>query len=80
MKIRKRAAIITLPLGERYGGILQAYSLQKIIHNLGMDVVAISIPRQSPLKLLANRVIKTTLHIVKPGVLNMTSKDILINR
>lgn len=78
MKIRKRVAIITLPLGENYGGILQAYSLQKIVHNLGMNVVTASIPKQNSLKLLANRVIKTVLHIVKSSVSNMTSKDILI--
>ena len=78
MKIRKRVAIITLPLGENYGGILQAYSLQKIVHNLGMNVVTASIPKQNSLKLLANRVIKTVLHIVKSSVSNLTSKDILI--
>lgn len=77
MKLRKRAAIITLPLGENYGGILQAYSLQKIVHSLGIDVVTASIPKQSRLKLLAKRIAKTALHIMKPNISNMTSKDIL---
>lgn len=31
-------AILTLPLGENYGGILQAYALQRVIRNMGHDV------------------------------------------
>jgi len=33
-----RIAILTLPLGHNYGGILQAYALQKFLMSLGHDV------------------------------------------
>ena len=30
-----KIGILTQPLGENYGGILQAYALQKVLRNLG---------------------------------------------
>ena len=78
MKLKKQAVIITLPLGENYGGILQAYSLQKTIHDLGVDAVTTSIPKQGRFKLFVKRIAKTILHIIKPNISNMTSKDVLI--
>lgn len=36
-----KIAIMTQPLGSNYGGIIQAYALQKILRDLGHDVVTI---------------------------------------
>lgn len=37
-----KIGIITLPLHTNYGGILQAYALQKVLENMGHDVTIIS--------------------------------------
>ncbi len=39
-----KIGIITLPLHYNYGGILQAYALQKIIHEMGHEVYTINPP------------------------------------
>jgi len=36
-----KIAILTQPLGNNYGGIMQAYALQKVLRDLGHDVVTI---------------------------------------
>lgn len=36
-----KIAILTQPLGHNYGGIMQAYALQKVLSDLGHDVVTI---------------------------------------
>lgn len=38
-----KVAIFTQPIKTNYGGILQAFSLQKVIHKLGHDVVTIHV-------------------------------------
>lgn len=38
----KKIGIITLPLHTNYGGILQAYALQKVLESMGHDAVIIS--------------------------------------
>jgi polysaccharide pyruvyl transferase WcaK-like protein len=38
---QKKIAILTQPLKTNYGGILQAYALQKVIKSLGHDVITI---------------------------------------
>lgn len=38
----KKIGILTLPLHTNYGGILQAYALQKVLENMGHDVTIIS--------------------------------------
>lgn len=40
--MKKKIAILTLPLGHNYGGIIQNYALQKTLKNLGSDVVTIN--------------------------------------
>lgn len=37
-KNRKKAIILTLPLENNYGGLLQAYALQRVVSELGLDV------------------------------------------
>ena len=36
-----RIGILTLPLHENYGGILQAYALQKVLEDMGHDTLII---------------------------------------
>lgn len=36
-----KIAIMTQPLGHNYGGIMQAYALQKVLRNLGHEVITI---------------------------------------
>ena len=74
----KKAVIITLPLGENYGGILQAYALQKVISDLGMNAVTVHISKQRRLTITIKMVAKTILHVIKPSISNLTSKDTLI--
>lgn len=38
----KKIGILTLPLHTNYGGILQAYALQKVLENMGHEVIIIS--------------------------------------
>lgn len=50
-----RIAILTLPLNTNYGGILQAYALQKVLQSLGHDVIVLNqdrTTRQSQLMVL----------------------------
>lgn len=42
-----KIAILTLPLRVNYGGILQAYALQKVLSNLGHETVVIDAPREA---------------------------------
>lgn len=45
-----KIGVLTLPLAYNYGGILQAYALQKVIKNMGYDVERINYPfiREEP--------------------------------
>ncbi|MBY7766020.1 polysaccharide pyruvyl transferase family protein [Vibrio fluvialis] len=42
-----KIAIMTQPLHTNYGGLLQAYALQKFIRNLGHDVLTVDLPFKS---------------------------------
>ncbi|WP_458409770.1 polysaccharide pyruvyl transferase family protein [Bacteroides congonensis] len=42
-----KIAILTQPLYTNYGGILQAYAVQKILRNMGHEVVTLDIPYQN---------------------------------
>lgn len=48
-----KIGIITLPLHNNYGGILQAYALQKVLQKLGHDVVVIDKSRYIKLPILS---------------------------
>ena len=39
-----KICILTQPLGDNYGGILQAYALQKVLRDLGHDVTTLRFP------------------------------------
>lgn len=43
-----KIAIMTQPLGSNYGGIMQAFALQKILKNMGHDVVTIDYKHKKP--------------------------------
>lgn len=47
-----RIGILTLPLHENYGGILQAYALQKILEGMGHDTLILDKKRRVELPLL----------------------------
>jgi hypothetical protein len=47
-----KIGIVTLPLHNNYGGILQAYALQKVLQNLGHDAVVIDKSRYIKLPVL----------------------------
>lgn len=59
-----KIGIITLPLLTNYGGLLQAYALQKILHRLGYEVETLQIPYKKRLStkrlpfVYAKRIIK----------------------
>lgn len=46
MNSRKKIAILTLPLGHNYGGIMQNFALQRVLKNLGHD--PLTIDRRNP--------------------------------
>ena len=64
-----KIGVLTLPLAYNYGGILQAYALQKVIKEMGYDVERINYPfvRQEPnIKTIIKRCIsKYLLHRYK---------------
>lgn len=45
-----RIAIVTLPLHSNYGGILQAYALQTVLHKMGHDVIFVKYPHKHNFK------------------------------
>lgn len=47
-----RIGVLTLPLHENYGGILQAYALQKVLQDMGHDALIIDKVRRVELPLL----------------------------
>lgn len=62
-----RIAVLSLPLGDNYGGILQAYALQKILEELGHDVIFLDKDRIVRLPLftrLKHYIIKTIKNII----------------
>ena len=61
-----RIAILTLPLGENYGGILQAYALSTYIKSLGHQPIGLN--RVANLQPLWKRVAHRVLDPILPGV------------
>jgi len=56
--MKNKIAILTLPLGHNYGGIIQNYALQKLLSNMGHDVVTINRRADNPhskIKILASK-------------------------
>lgn len=49
-KIKSRVAILTLPLTNNYGGILQAYALKEVLQSYNYDTLLIDYRRKSPAK------------------------------
>lgn len=62
-----KIGILTLPIAENYGGILQAIALYRYLHNQGHDVVLIYKEFKQPLlkKLIKNLLIKIPFHDFK---------------
>lgn len=59
-----RIGILTLPLTYNYGGLLQNYALQKVLKDMGHDVVTINLPYKRqlpPLNILLRRSVKCLL-------------------
>lgn len=59
-----RIAVLTLPLHTNYGGILQAYALQKVLTRMGHDVCHIEerhFPQKINLLLIGPKILKRTL-------------------
>lgn len=55
-----KIGILTLPLWNNYGGIIQAYALQKVISNLGHETYLINYhyPVPSTLKIFKNKIVR----------------------
>ncbi|MGM1055650.1 MAG: polysaccharide pyruvyl transferase family protein [Bacteroidota bacterium] len=56
--MKNKIALLTLPLGHNYGGIIQNYALQKVLAKMGHDVVTIDRIADNPhskIKILANK-------------------------
>lgn len=64
-----KIAILTQPLGKNYGGIMQAYALQRVLQNFGHDVVTID---RQPEK---RRLIKRLLLPFKPIIYKLIGRD-----
>lgn len=47
MNMKKKIGILTQPLINNYGGILQAYALQKVLEDMGYDVWTLDVPLSS---------------------------------
>lgn len=58
---------LTLPLWYNYGGIIQAYSLQRALKSLGHETVLLDYhhPIPSPIRLIRNRIARATKHILR---------------
>ena len=57
--MKKKIAILTQPLGENYGGIIQNYALQKFLEQSGHDVITINRVADHPhstFKILASKI------------------------
>jgi polysaccharide pyruvyl transferase WcaK-like protein len=68
-----KIAILTLPLGNNYGGILQAFALQTILEKMGHDVVVID---RKPKK--KNKFFLKTFSIIKRLIFNLLGKKTII--
>ncbi len=56
--MKNKIALLTLPLGHNYGGIIQNYALQKVLLDLGYEVVTIDRRADNPhskIKILASK-------------------------
>jgi hypothetical protein len=45
--MEKNIGILTLPLHSNYGGLLQAYALQKVVSDFGYNVLIIDVKNQN---------------------------------
>ncbi len=64
-----RIGIITLPLHYNYGGILQNYALQKVLKNMGHDVVTLNRPLDNAQLTLLQFLRTTLVRLIKRYVL-----------
>lgn len=56
--MKNKIALLTLPLGHNYGGIIQNYALQKVLANMGHEVLTIDRRADNPhskIKILASK-------------------------
>lgn len=56
--MKNKIALLTLPLGHNYGGIIQNYALQKVLANMGQEVLTIDRRADNPhskIKILASK-------------------------
>ena len=70
----KRTLILTHALGLNYGGILQAYALQKVLKDNGLLVDTSDYHTHTPVyhaNALVRYLARTALHVVKPEISNM---------
>lgn len=57
-----KIGILTQPLHNNYGGILQAFALQKVLKDMGHEVWTIDIPfRETPIHIKILSIIKRVL-------------------
>lgn len=61
----KRVLILTLPLHNNYGGLLQAFALQKVVKSLGYEVIINNAKLQAKPKITVKRVVKFGINIAK---------------
>ena len=57
-----RVGIVTLPFHFNYGGILQAFALQKAIQNLGFEPIIIEQPNNNIKQILNKSYIKDQIY------------------
>lgn len=73
----KKILILTLSLGRNYGGMLQAYALQRYLKDQGHDVVTTEISRSGPLYLALRflyRLAKRMAHAIRPTQSTLTAE------
>ena len=74
-----KIGILTLPLHTNYGGILQAYALQKVLKDMGHDVWLIN--KEKTFKLPLNKIpLAYIKRIIKKVILNRTDTIIFLEK
>lgn len=63
-----RLGIVTQPLSQNYGGILQNYALQQMLKRMGHEPITIDWQSKTPLWTYLLRTVKNTLFFCIPGI------------
>ena len=61
----KRVLILSQPLHNNYGGLLQAFALQKVVKNLGFEVITNNVMLRAKQKITVKRVVRFGINLAK---------------